>query len=329
MSSHRRFSLIMVLIFGSYFSAVTAFAQVQSDREGATQIPQDQLNPLPTLQDYHSPGTIPSLSDILKNVHGSYSVSFMGPRLTGASDETYNIYLPDKAPVQLYHTLKLGYQINPDLQIGFNEAIANNVADNVTGFAYDSNGNSVVPNHYGKTFQWYDPNLYFFMPNLIKVDGWYVQTSASFSLPFTQDSQDIKRITQFIIQQSWTKNTYPSKWSWGFHLYLNPQFYTDPIPSGYTTRETLSFSFGHSLSYQVSDLFTLSTSTTFDVEHDSPDPQGFFHLGQGLPDYLQIKATVFPHVYPIWMSIAGYFQTLIWNPAWETAIVGASFSVGF
>ena len=320
-----------VAALGVILFSHTAWAQAQQqlERIGSGQTPQDRLQPLQTLQDFNEPGKIPSLSDILKNVHGSYSVSFMGPRLTGDSDETYNIYLPDKAPIQLYHALKLGYQVSQNLQIGVEEDIVNNLVDNIQGFAYDNNGNPVVPRTYGKSFDWYDPTIYFNLPNLVQIQGWQIFTSASFSLPLTQASINVKRVTEFIIQQAWMKDNGTSKWSYGFNLYLNPQFYTDPIPDGFTTRKTLDFSFGHVLNYQVSDLFQLSSSTNFDVGHNSPDNQGFFHVNDGLPDYFQLKATVSPNIMPMWMSISGYFQCLIWNPSWDTAIMGASFSIGF
>jgi hypothetical protein len=317
---------MLFYLFGCILLSQAAHAQVPGAQN---QIPEDQLQPVQTNQDYREPGTIPSFSDILKNIHGSYAVSFMGPRLTGATDETYNIYLPDKSSVQLYHTLKLGYQVSPNLQIGVNEAIVNNVASNVQGFPYTDSSGQTTTNIYGKTFDWYDPNIYFDFPNLIKVPGWLVFTSASFSIPVTQDSLNIKRVTQFIIQQSWTKIDFNSKWSYGFRFYLNPQFYTDPMPDGYTTRETLSFSFGPKVVYQVSDLVSLSANMTFDVEHDSPDPNGFFDLSSGLPDYTQLKMTIFPNVYPLQLSIGGYFQFLTWNPSWDTALSGGNFSIGF
>jgi len=324
--------LYYAFIFSTIFSTAAMAAPIvetQTNNGSAGQIPQDQSDPTHNLQEFRPPGTIPSLGDILKNIHGSYSVSFMGPSLSGATNETYNIYIPDQAPLQLYHTLKLGYQVSPDLQIGVNESIVNNVANNVTGFPYDSNGNPVTPAVYGTTFEWYDPNIYFDLPNLIKVPGWSVFTTASFSLPVSSGSISINRVTQFIIQQNWTKNSFGSSWSYGIHLYLNPQFYADPIPDGYTNRETFSFSFGPLVDYHVSDLMTLYASATFDIQHNSPDPAGFFDLTSGLPDYAQIGTTLFPNIFPLWMSIGGYFQWLVWNPAWNTSILGAKFSIGF
>lgn len=319
----------MLLLLLNLLFAQPALAQSQSNAGSSGQIPQDRILPLQTIQDYRPPGTLSTLNDILKNIHGSYSVGFMGPRLTGATNETYNIYLPDKAPIQLYHTFKLGYQVSPDLQVGIDENIVNNVAEDVQGFSTDSNGKPIIANHYGKTFEYYDPDIYFNLPNLVKVQGWRIFTSASFSFPVTLASVNLKRITQLIIQQSWTRQNFGSDWSYGFHLYLNPQFYTDPIPDGILTRETFSFSAGPDLRYRVSNLFTLSASAVLDVQHNSPDSQGFFHLSDGLPDYIQFRATIFPNVYPMWMSIQGYFQSLIWNPSWETSILGAGISIGF
>jgi len=278
----------------------------------------DQLNQ--NIQDYRPPGTIPNFSDILKNIHARYSVSFMGPRFEGASNETYNIYLPDVGPIQLYHTAQIGYQVNENLQIGVNQPIVQNIANDVVGLTGIT---------YYRTFEWYDPNIYFNLPNLIRIPGWFVSTSASFSLPITESSKNSALITQIIVQQSWSVNTYPSKWNYGFHLYFNPQFYNDPLPEGFLDRQTLSFSFGHNLGYQISPLFGISTLTNFYVEHRSPTTKGFFYLGESLPDTFQIKATITPNVYPYFISIGGYIQTLVWDPSWATSIIGASFSIGF
>ena len=295
-----------------------AFAEVPS--ELIDQTPHDTATPLRNIQRYTPPRKIPDLKDIFKNIHGSYSVSYMGPRFDGASNETYNIYLPDVSSVQLYHTAQIGYQINADLQIGVNEAIVQNLADDIHGL----NGNT-----YNRSFEWYDPNIFFNLPRLVQIPGWFVFTSASFSLPFTTASQDQKKITEFIIQQSWSVKTYPSAWGYGFHLYFNPQFYADPKPDGFNDRQTLSFSFGHNLTYRVSPNFSLATSTNFYVEHRSPDSKGFLHLGEGLPDYFQFSATVSPNVFPLFLSVGGYIQSLFFAPSWSTTIIGGSFRIGF
>lgn len=319
---HLRLLLIIAL---TIFVENQASAQIQSV-EIRDQTPRDTNQPIKNSQVFNPPGVIPDLSDLLKNIHGSYGVSYMGPRFSGSSDETYNIYLPDVSSVQLYHTAQLGYQISSDLQIGVNEAIVENLVDNVRG---------LTGNVYNKSFEWYDPNIYFNLPHLITVPGWSVFTSASFSLPLTTISQDQKKITEFIIQQSWTVKTWPSPWGYGFHLYFNPQFYSDPPPDNINagepplSRQTLSFSFGHNLNYRVSPLFSVGTSSNFYVEHRSPDPKGFLHLGEGLPDYFQFIATVTPNVYPLFMSFGGYIQFLTFAPAWATTIIGGSFRIGF
>ena len=313
-------SLALGLTCGS-----AAFAQL-ANNEVRDQTPRETNLPVRNSQVFNPPGVIPSFSDIMKNVHGSYGVSYMGPRFEGSSDETYNIYLPDVSSVQLYHTAQLGFQVSPDLQIGINEAVVQNMADGVHG---------LTGNIYNRSFEWYDPNIYFNLPHLFLVPGWWVFTSASFSLPLNQASQDQKKITEFIIQQSWTVRTAPSPWTYGFHLYLNPQFYADPPPENSIigepplSRQTLSFSFGHNLTYRVSPLFSVATATNFYVEHRSPDSQGFLHLGEGLPDYVQLSAKVFPNVYPLSLSFGTYLQALVFAPAWATTIIGGSINIGF
>jgi hypothetical protein len=329
--SKQRRGPYFIAIFSLFLSVANAQVQQpqQQNRETNDQTNRNLLQPPPPFFDFKPkrPNTDFTFQDFVKNLHGSYSVSLMGPRLVGASNETYNIYLPDVAPIQLYHTITMSYQVNPDLRIGISESAPQNIADGVVGNQLDINtGQRLVRDH---SFELYDPAIYFNMPNLIKIPGWSVFTSASFSLSLSTASQQIGKITSLTFQQSWAVNNFPSDWSYGFNLYANPQFYTDPIPAGYSDRQTMFISFGHFLSYRVSPTFSLSTSTNFNVEHRSPDNNGFFHLAEGLEDQFRISAAIRPNIFPMFMSIVGYYQFLFWNPSSETSIVGASFSIGF
>jgi|GEM_PF-2094081 len=307
-----------------FLSGAIAHAQSSENRES-----QDQTNRGPILQPRQPPtpylpkrpNTDFSLSDFFKNLHGAYSVSLMGPRFIGDSNETYNIYVPDVAPLQLYHTFQLSYQVNNDLRIGISESAPQNIANDVVS--------PMTGSRYGTSIEWYDPNIFFEMPNLIQIPGWSVFTSAGFSLSLSDESQRMGKVTAITFQQSWMVKTWPSPWSYGFRIYLNPQFYTDPMPAGYSYRQTLSGSFGHLLSYRVSPNFAVQTSTNFDFEHRSPDVKGFWHLGDNLEDTFRIGAAIYPDVFPMFMSIVGYFQVLFWNPSVDTSIMGASFSIGF
>lgn len=321
------FSLILCLFSSVSHAQDEPLSQNRELNDQTNRGPILQPTPPPVTFKPQRPNTDFSFKDFMKNLHGSYSVSLMGPRLVGASNETYNIYLPDVAPLQLYHTFTLSYQVNPDLRIGISESAPQNVANDVVG--NQLNVNTHQPLVRGSSIEWYDPNIYFNMPNLVKAPGWRIFSSASFSVPVSVASQEIGKVTALTFQQSWAVDNFPSPWIYGFNLYLNPQFYTDPMPSAYTDRQTLYGSFGHFLSYRVSRNFTVQTSTNFDFEHRSPDPKGFLHLGDGLEDTFRIGAAIFPNVFPMFMSIVGYFQFLVWNPSSETSIVGASFSIGF
>jgi hypothetical protein len=304
----KSFTIIVSLVL--LFSGGRAWAQAQQD------LPKPNQN----VNLYRPPGEIPAFSDILKNIHASYAVSFMGPRLEGSSGETYNIYLPDVSSIQLYHSLRVGYQVTSSLQMGIGSDIVNNLKDGTvatTGKAY----------HH--SFEWYDPYLYFNFPDLIRVPGWWVFTSASFSLPVTTPSQNAAKITNLVISQSWSINNFPSPWRYGFRLYLNPQFYTDPMPTGYIDRQTLYFSFGHFWGYQFNPAFSVTTSSHFDLEHRSPASNGFFSLGSSLPDFIQLSASFTPNLQPAFLSCSVYLQSLIWNPSMGTSIMGAQFSIGF
>ncbi len=261
-----------------------------------------------------------TLDDVLKNLHGGYSVSLMGPRLDGDSNETYNFYLGDVAPIQLFHSFKLGYQVNPDLAIAFSDSAVQNIANNVIGLTGIERSQSFV---------WYDPQVSFDLPNLIQINGLNVFTSVSFSLPLTQLSQDAGKITALTIFQNWGINTFPSDWSFGVTLFLQPQFYSDPIPPGFVDRQTLALAFGPYVGYKISDRVQTQLATNLSYEHRSPDDKGSVHLGPGLPDVGQASITLSPDLGRLLISVGGYFQWLLYTPSYDTAIIGANFSIGF
>jgi len=299
----------LAILLSVFFASPEALAQAQR----AT------IKPNINLQTFRPPGTIPSFSDILKNFHGSYSLSYMGPRINGSPEETYNVFIPDVAPVQLFHSLKLGYQATEDLQIGVGADIVQNLVNNVMGV------NGFVRN---RTSEWYDPYLYFDLPNLIHVDGWFVFTSASFSLPIGPASVNSAKITSVILQQSWSVNS-QGPFNFGFGWFLNPQFYNDPLPQGFTDRQTLFFSFGPNLGYSLSKTVSLRASASFNVEHRSPTSNGLIYLGEALPDTFRGSLSWSPDISPAFVSFGTYIQSVLWSPSVDTTIVGGNFSIGF
>lgn len=255
-----------------------------------------------------------------KNIHGGYSVSIMGPRMLGNSNETYNVFLQDVAPVQLFHAFNLSYTVSEDLTIGASQTGVQNLYDNVVG---------LTGNTYLAETTWFDPTIFFNLPNLISVPGFNVFTSASFSLSVTRASQEIGRITTIELSQGWTVDNAPSPWTYGFNWTIRPQFYTDPIPAGFTDRQTFSGSAGHQLGYRVSPVFALNSTSTFDFEHRDPDPKGSGHFGSNLEDRARISCSITPQLASGRISFGGYFQFLIFKAQPETSIIGGDFSIGF
>jgi hypothetical protein len=282
--------------------------------------PERELN-LPDLNSgvRGAPQTLPPLGEILGNIHGVYGVTFMGPRMNGSNRETYNIYLPDVSSVQAFHSLQVGYEISDQLQVGVGESIAQNLTEGVPG-------TTGIIHH--RSFDWYDPYVYLTLPKWIQVPGWSVFTTGSLSLPLTDASDSALKITSITFSQSWTLKT-RSSWRFGMNFFLNPQFYSDPLPDGFQNRQTLYVSLGPTLGYALTPVCLVGINSHFTVEHRSPDPNGFFHLESSIPDTAQALVTLAPKWGPLFLSLTAYYQSLIWNPSPDTSIVGASFSSGF
>jgi len=262
---------------------------------------------------------MPPLAEILGQLHGGYSISFMGPRLSGPREETYNIYLPDVSGVQAFHSIQLGYQVWPDLQIGFGESIVQNLIEGVRG-------ETGIVHH--RSVDALDPYLYLSMPRLFRIPGWSVLTTATLSLPVTDASSEAARITSITFAQSWGVLT-GSRWRLGFDVFLNPQFYSDPLPEGFQDRQTFYASAGPMAGLELLPAVLLRLDAHFTVEHRAPDPRGFWTLGPGLPDTTRMTLAWSPQSERVFSSVSLYFQSLIREPSSRTSIVGAGMSLGF
>lgn len=281
-----------------------------------TQLPRDKNLPIDTVA-FKPPIGETDWKEFFRNVHGSYGLSFMGPRIAGSGNETYNIYIPDVAPVQLSHTWQLGAQVNPNLQLGFSVNSIQNIADNVTGKT------GVVR---GRTFETYDPEIYANLPNLVQVPGWFVFSSAKISIPLTEASKNSGKITQITLDQSWTFQKPGSDWSFGAAFEVQPIFYTDPMPPSFSYRKTLYVAAGHLISYRISPTVNVQSTSNLDFDYRSPAPK----FTSNLDDTSRLAIYLSPAISKsIFLSLGGYFQFLLWNPATETSIIGLDFSISF
>ena len=254
----------------------------------------------------------------LRDLHGSYSASFMGPRINGTPEETYNAYLPDISSIQLFHSARVGWQVNRGLQLGVGEDLVQNLRDGVIG-------DTGIIHHRSEDL--YDPYLYAEFPDTFAIPGWWITTAATLSLPLTRISRDSSRITSLGLKQTWSRAV-GARWHYGFHWFLNPQFYSEPIPEGGPSRQILYCAFGPDFDYRLSPTLRAGLSGHFDVEHRNSDPTGRA-LASALPDFLQISITWAPEWHGPGMNFGTYFQSLVWEPSWDTSIVGANLSVYF
>lgn len=283
------------------------------------QVPWQPNTTLPDHRTYRPRGRIPEASEILKNVHGSYAVSYMGPRINGTPEETYNIYLSDVSSVQLFHSVQLGYQVNDQLQLGFGEDVSQNLVEGVVGLNGSVSQRSLI---------WFDPYVYFLFPGLFRIQGWSISNSATFSLPVGQASLDAGRISSLTFRQSWSKESI-APWRFSLQMFLNPQIYAQPKPAGFNDRQTFYGAMGPNIGYEITNEFTLGVQTNFTVEHRSPNPNGWGALGESISDTLKTSLTWAPQSHPVYASVSTYFQSILWSPSFDTSIVGASLSLGF
>jgi hypothetical protein len=149
------------------------------------------------------------------------------------------------------------------------------------------------------------------------------------SLPLTRSSQESLRITSVVFTQSWALSGHRSPWQWGVQYSLNPVFEYEPLPEGIRDRQLFFASLGHSVSLRLSDQWSLSSRSSFQVEHrrsvsgDSP----FFQVP--FPESHHLGITWSTPSQPVRVSVGATLQTVLFHPEARTSRIGGHLALGF
>jgi hypothetical protein len=236
------------------------------------------------------PRDMPPIGEILREVRASYLMS-----------------IPGLGNPLTFHSFRLGYQINARLRMGFGGDLSQSA---------DSGART-----------WYDPYLYVELPGTGSAPIPY--TTLSVSVPVTPASREARRITSVAVSQFWSFSEAASAWQFGGHYTLNPVFEYDPPSDGAQDRQQFFFSVGHSIVYRVSDHWSLSSRSSFQLEHRrSLTPESPF-LQVPFPETHQLGLTWSPIVSTLRVSVGASLQTDLFHPQARTSRIGGQLALGF
>jgi len=235
-------------------------------------------------------GEMPPINEILREMSASYLISV--PTL--------------EAPL-LFHSIRLGYQVNGSLRMGVGAEVMSSPNTSATA--------------------WYDPSLYAeVLPSGLRPAPF---TTLSISLPITPSSQEFQRITSLVFSQSWIFSRLESDWQWGAHYTLNPVFEHEPLPEKLTGRQLFFGSIGHSLSFRISDQWSWSSRSSFQIEHRRPVQVDSPFFQVPFPESHQLGITWSPPVRPVRLSVGASLQTVLFHPEARTSRIGGYLALGF
>ncbi len=237
-----------------------------------------------------SPREMPPISDILREMRASYLIS-----------------MPGVEEPLLYHSFRLGYQVNETLRMGLGGDLSNSVSSTST--------------------TWYDPCLYAELLSTSSPPAPY--TTLSMSLPITRNSQEALRITSMVFTQSWLLSGRQSPWQWGIQYSLNPVFEHEPLSDGVRDRQLFFASIGHSLSLRLTDHWSLSSRSSFQIEHRRPVSAESPFLQVPFPESHQLGLTWSAALQALRVSVGASLQTVLFHPEARTSRIGGHLALGF
>ncbi len=236
------------------------------------------------------PRDMPPIGEILREVRASYLMS-----------------IPAFEDPLMFHSFRLGYQVNNRIRMGL--------------------GGDLSQSSLSGTAAWTDPYLYAEIPGSGVAPSAY--TMFSMSLPVTPESREALRITSLVFSQFWSFSGPQSSWQWGGHYTLNPVFEYDPPPGGPRDRQQFFCSVGHSLSFRISDHWSVTSRSSFQLEHRRPVTSDSPFLQIPFPETHQLGVNWSPSLPAFRVSVGASVQTVLFRPEASTSRIGGHLALGF
>ncbi len=268
----------------------------------------------------------------LKNLNLGYYQQFLGPTLSGPSDETYNVYQEGmdtprsgRAPLQSFHTLSLRYKISQLWTVGGSVAAVNGYSDQV------ENRGGVINN--GDT-TFFNTRLSLFFPTVSKSFGSFY-TNFSYELPTSEIAKENRQRSGWVIGETLSFKLPSYKWTAGISGQLYRIFYensqrTAVLPNGFrampTQLQTMILSVSPYANYRFNDRYQLGSTVVMDW-----DQRGFQEssreFNNNLPHRARLTGTYFPSLK--YLTSVGLFTQALVKFRPDTTALGAEVAVNF
>jgi hypothetical protein len=260
-----------------------------------------------------------------------------GPSFNGPIDRNYNAFQNSYNPLYIYHTLDSIYHLDSSNSIGVELSAKQDVSAPLSTFvALDGTTQTDGVTRLDHTFTLNDPQFWIRHSGLL--DSRWLKVDVALSV--FPGLTDYSRNQDHALLSTALDGTYHVKipdyrWNLYFTSRVRPTVYSQGGPFSTWKHEELFLSTGHYLSYHFNSSFELAHSTAFDCDlYKGPvdpskfgSPNGNYVLGNAYDDRTQLELNYY--VSGGFARVGLYAQSLIWNPALDTSIVGVDLTFNF
>jgi hypothetical protein len=272
--------------------------------------------------------------DFFRDSKFSYTfyVSYMGPSLGLPQGQTYNPFLPDRAPYQIFHSSNLRWQINNDWAIGATLAGFDYISgrtkikdpSNMNGFRTNNNNSDL-----------FNARAYVVLPTW-RFHYFNLYNTLMWEFPTSSFARDIDMQGAPILSQNYALNLPPSAFSGGvltqFIKYLFDKPYTI-VCTGCSRfyQQTALVTVTPYVNYRINNHFQLNNLYVMDWDQKG-DHDGTTNLYENLPNRFRTTLNYFPGksegIAKYFNAFGFYIQTLEKSRA-ENTIIGFDLSLVF
>jgi hypothetical protein len=304
--------LLIVVLAGLVLSLMLQFAQAQSS------LPAGQVIEADVQADSWG-------EKILKKTTLNYYHQILGPTLSGAGGETYNVFQESRSPYQSFHAANIRYQLNSDWAFGLSMAAVNAYGDTIT------NQQTGVKNDMPVRDEFFNARAFIALPGFKTRPG-TLFTTLSYEAPTSVFSRTNNMDYGLVLAQSFSINLPSYKWTagvmWQYYRMVYGQNVVPP-QNGYASlaRQTVIASGGPYVGYRLNDRWSFNSSLTFDWDQRG-NQTGSASFNNNLPDRARLGVSYYPSKIKQIANVGLFTQSLLkYSP--ETQAIGADLALKF
>jgi hypothetical protein len=243
----------------------------------------------------------------------NYFAEFSGPSADFALPlESYSPFFDYYAPMKVYQSMNLGYNVTQDFRIG----------TEVSGDLPLQNGVLTrLETEYDSDFVFYDPNIYFQIFNMVDNSFSWINAKYSFDIPASEFSRNNHYRTG--IYQGYTWNFKLTDQRFYFGLNLDMWFFIFKNNQGFNR---FAISSGHNAGWYIAPRWSLDTLTIFDFAMRA-NGGGTYTFNPNSVDRLKVTLRFQPILNTV--QLGAFWQTPLYYRKLNRQSVGLNFNLWF